>query len=104
MLNFGQRCLLCNSAIDTPKHLFDNCTAGSLLRSKRDTIIRIFNTNNRILNEEEKIYSVFNHAESQNKIIQYLITVSNYSIFRTKMKKYFNREHTVHNSDSMFFF
>ena len=92
MLNFGQRCLLCNSAIDTPKHFFDSCTAGSLLRNKRDTIIRIFNTNNRILNDEEKIYSVFNKDYSQNKTIQYLITVSNYSIFRTKMKKYFNSE------------
>ena len=104
MLNFGQRCLLCNSAIDTPKHLFVSCEAGSQLREKRDTLIRIYNTNNTTLNENEKIYSLFPQTNYEIMVIQYIVTLSNYSIFRIKMKKYFDREYIVCNTDPFYFF
>ena len=43
MINFGQKCLLCNNAIDTPKHLFERCEVGNMLRAKRDIIFSRLN-------------------------------------------------------------
>ena len=67
MLNFGQKCILCNDAIDTPDHLFENCEKGFLLRNKSNLLITFYNNNNITLSAYEKVYSYLNEENQNNK-------------------------------------
>ena len=104
MLNLNQKCILCNNAIDTPKHLFEYCEKGRNLRGKRDYLITFYNHNNIYLTENKKIYSYFNKSYEENKIIQYIITASNYSIYREKIKKFYDRTYIVNNEAATYSF
>ena len=104
MINFGQKCLLCNNAIDTPKHLFERCEVGNMLRAKRDIIFSKLNFENISLNEDERTYCMFRQNEIKDKVMQYLVTVSNYSIFRVKMKKFYDRQHIITNEEPLYIF
>ena len=104
MLNFGQRCILCNNAIDTPVHLFENCEKGSALREKRDNLIQNYNLNNFILSQDNKVYSVFDTSSQEKTIQQYIITATNYTIYRIKMKKFYDRSYVVTNEEAMYSF
>ena len=95
MLNFGQKCILCNDAIDTPDHLFENCEKGFLLRNKRNLLITFYNNNNITLSAYEKVYSFLNRENQNNKIFHYIITASNYSIYKIKMKKFYDSNYIV---------
>ena len=104
MLNFRQRCSLCNQAIDTPHHLFENCEKGRLLREKRDYLIMSYNFENINLTENKKVYSYFNKSYNRNRVIQYIITVANFSIYREKMKNFYDQTYTATNESAMFTF
>ena len=92
MLNFNQKCILCNHAIDTPVHLFKNCTIGEQLRHKRDMLLNVYNIRNVQLSEENIVYSCIENNNWPINIIQLIITITNYSIYRMKMKKYYDHE------------
>ena len=99
MLNFGQKCILCENAIDTPTHLFERCQIGEQLRYKRDSILRNFDHGYINLNENEKVFSHFTNLNEINKITHYIITLCNYSIYRIKMKKFYDRNYVVVNNE-----
>ena len=101
MINFGQKCLLCNNAIDTPNHLFMNCEIGELVRVKRDNLIYLYK--NQILNLDMNA-KVFSYARNDNldTVIQYIITVSNYCIYRIKMKKFYDINYFVKREDPVY--
>ena len=104
LLNFGQRCILCQDAIDTPSHLFETCEKGRLLREKRDILINALNHQNMMLGEDQKVYSFFNNTNVTNKALQYIICASNYSIYKVKLKKFFNSEYLLSDEEAMFCF
>ena len=104
MLNFRQRCILCNNAIDTPKHLFERCERGISLREKRDLLIRNVNFNNTNITENKKIYSYFSKSYNDNKLLQYIITASNYSIYKVKMKLFYDPSYVVTNEAATYIF
>jgi len=101
MLNFGQRCLLCNNAIDTPKHLFDQCKIGEIIRSKRDTLISNFHHVS--LSDSENVYSYLSDYNGK-EVTHFMITLCNYSIYKTKMKKFFDPNYMVSNQDPLYSF
>ena len=91
MLNFDRdRCTLCNISIETPKHIFTICKFGLLMRNKRKFILQLIHLGNRNLSQENLIYSIFRNNDRVNKILQFIITVSNYCMYKAKMKKYYN--------------
>jgi len=98
ILNFGQRCLLCNNAIDTPRHLFDQCRIGDILRAKRDTLILHFNHDS--LSDSERIFSYFNDYNGE-EVTHLIITLCNHSIYKIKMKKLFDPDYTASNQDPL---
>ena len=104
MLNFGQRCSLCNDAIDTPRHLFNRCERGISLREKRDLLLRNFNLNNINITETKTTFSYFSKNYKNNKILQYIITASNYSIYKVKIKKHYDLSYVVTNESASFIF
>ena len=99
MLNFGQKCILCDNAIDTPTHLFERCDIGEQLRYKRDFILRNFDHGYVNLNENERVFSYFTTLNEINRITHYIITLCNYSIYRIKMKKFYDRNYVVVNNE-----
>ena len=101
MLNFGQKCLLCNNAIDTPTHLFDQCRIGDVLRSKRDSLISNFHFDS--LSDSEKVFSYFNDYTGK-EVTHFMITLCNHSIYKTKMKKFFDPDYMVLNQDPLYNF
>ena len=104
MLNFRQRCILCNNAIDTPHHLFENCESGRLLREKRDYLITFYNFDNTNITENKKVYAYFNKNYNKNKVIQDIIKISNYSIYREKMKRFYDQTYQGTNEAAMYTF
>merc|ERR1712074_264646 len=67
LLNNGQKCILCNNAIDTPKHLFEECEKGTLLRNKCENLIRTINHQNITLTEEQRVYNCFCKYNMSNR-------------------------------------
>ena len=98
----GQKCILCNQAIETPKHLFTQCRYGNLLRSKRNEILSKYSNDIGHITDDEFVYGILRNGSNSAKITQYLITLSNYVIYKYKLKKFFNRtadinEHIITN-------
>ena len=104
LLNFGQKCILCYNAIDTPSHLFEKCAMGKKLRDKRDHILNKLNYINSNSNENEKVYACCDNTSNIDETQRYIIVASNYSIYSIKMKKWFDNEYIVSNNDAMFNF
>ena len=104
MLNTGQKCILCLSSIDTPMHLFQECRAGFALRDKLSNILVKINRNYPNMNCDQKVYCSFNTCNNTDKNTQYLICVANYSIYRIKLKKMFNRDFIPSDIEAMYSF
>ena len=104
MLNFNEKCILCNLAIDTPVHLFKNCIIGEQLRHKRDMLLNVYNIRNVQFSEEKIVYSCIENKNRPNNIIQLIITTANYSIYRMKMKKYYDHEFIISQENPVYTF
>ena len=88
-LNNGHRCILCRQFFDTPTHLFLHCNLGSELRTTRNFLINELNILNIHYGPDKLAYSNFKFP-SNAKAVQFIITSSNYTIYKFKMKKFFN--------------
>ena len=87
-------CILCGSGIDTPDHLFSYCIKGLPLRQKRNSIIDKYQISNSLT--QDNLIGCFS-SDNNCKIntILLLIAMSNYTIYKYKMKKFYNIEETV---------
>ena len=99
LLNFDrQQCILCQRGIDTPKHLFTRCRYGYFLRQKREELFNKYEIQQNFLTEEVVVYSVLKNDDNALKVTQFIITLSNYIMYKHKMKKFYNITTNV-NSD-----
>ena len=90
MLNFyGQRCTLCREAIETPKHLFTACKYGRSMRDVRNNIIDELNNGSLRLTNDNLINGKFKNKNKITNIMKYVIILSNYNIYKNKMKKHY---------------
>ena len=104
-LNTNNKCLLCGLFLDTPNHLFNNCKFGQDMRNLRNNIIKkIYNDNNFHISNYNLIYANFSNRSPISLMIQYIIVLSNYVIYRLKMKKYYNCDFLPNTSESMHVF
>ena len=87
-------CIICNSSHDTPRHLFMNCRRGQLLREKRNEIIDKF-ANSSQLSDENKIGCFFSENNIRVNTIALILILSNYTIYKFKMKKFYNPEEVI---------
>ena len=102
LLNIRQRCFLCQMALDTPRHLFEECRIGHQLRRTLSSILTNFNCNYNSLQNNQKVYC---HLVNKNeKIIQFLLSASNYSIYRIKLKKMFNQDYIANYHETNYCF
>ena len=100
LLNFERhRCTLCNISIETPKHLFSICRLGLMMRNKRNSILQKMNLNQQNTYEENFIYSNFKNDGIDNNIRKFIVTAANYTIYKAKMKKFYNVDTNVSNID-----
>ena len=97
-------CILCLNAKDTPEHLFTECSYGSSMRLVRDSLINVYKPINLSLTVENLVYANLNNGSTPNTVINFLITVSNYCIYKTKMKKFYNLNDRISINDSKFSF
>ena len=97
-------CILCLNAKDTPEHLFTECTYGFSMRLVRDSLIEVYRPINLNLTIENLVYANLNNKSTTNTVINFLITVSNYCIYKTKMKKFYNVNDRITVNDSKFSF
>ena len=104
LLNFGEKCILCQNAIDTPKHLFNVCDKGSLLREKRNHILRLMNFDIAHSDNEQRTYNFFKNDLASNKTILFIMCVCNYSMYRMKLKKIYDPGYSVSLEEAMFSF
>ena len=96
LLNFDrQRCTLCNISIETPEHLFMECSLGALMRERLKQILSSFNVHYNTLSIDNKVLSNFSDENRCSNIIQMVITLANYTIYKFKLKKFFNIEHDI---------
>ena len=101
LINFGQRCILCHSDIDTPLHLFQECPKGTQIRDLRDHLIRPLNVNNTPMDHNKLIFSVFDEDYEDLKEIHFIITACNYSIYRIKVKKFFDPSYSLSSQEAI---
>ena len=90
MLNFDRhRCTLCNISIETQKHL--------TMRNKRNSILQLIHPDiqNGNLSQQNLIYSNFEKNDKTSIVQQLVITVGNYTIYKEKMKKFYNVDTNV---------
>ena len=96
LLNWtNNSCFLCKGSLDTPVHLFMFCKYGKKLREKRNELIYKLIGYQKLLNEDNLIYGKIETKANRNKIIQYLIVLSNYLMYKLKMKKYYCPEEVI---------
>ena len=96
LLNWSNfSCILCRQEIDTPKHLFIYCSYGNEIREIRNQLIRKITNLDCNLDEEKLIYAKFNNKIDSNKIVQYLIVLSNYLMYKNKLKKFYCPEELI---------
>ena len=103
-LNNNNKCFLCGISLDTPSHLFNYCKFGKDMRKFRNKIIKKININNIQISNENLIYANIPNNNNINLMIQYLIVLSNYVIYRVKMKKFYNLNYTPSISESLYAF
>ena len=90
-LNHGtHKCILCEGCIDTPKHLFLYCSLGNELRNMQNKLILAYNIQSENITTENRIYSNFTLKRIDIKVIQFIITLSNYTLYKFKMNKFYN--------------
>ena len=70
-----------------------------MMRNKRNSILQKMNFNQQNINEENFIYSNFKNDGIDNNIRKFIITVANYTIYKAKMKKFYNVDTNVSNID-----
>jgi len=104
LLNFGEKCILCQNAINTPKHLFNVFDKGSWLREKRNSIMRLLNFDIVHLNNEQTTYNYFKSDLASFKTLLYILCVGNYSMYRIKLKKMYDSDYSVSSEEGMFSF
>ena len=69
------------------------------MRYKRDFILRNLDHGYINLNVNERVFSNFTTLNKINRITHYIITLCNYSIYRIKMKKFYDRNYVVVNNE-----
>ena len=105
MLNFGQRCNSCFQGIDTPKHCFEICSFGQDLRYKRNDIISKLNQTSGInIVEENYIYCNIISLNRIGEIMNYILALSNYAIYTTKIKKLLDPSCVIQQNESLYIF
>merc|ERR1712090_6544 len=73
-------------------HLFLICQYGYELRQLRDKLLTFYNNSDIPITDENLIYSNLEGQKHDINVLQLIITLSNYSIYKLKMRKFYNQE------------
>ena len=105
MLNFEQKCILCHQSIDTPRHSFIFCVYGQSLRRKKNEIIDKINQQHSItMSEENIIYCNVDLTNQVGETLSYILALSNYSICKVRMKKFYDPATPIDLNEPLFIF
>ena len=86
----NQKCILCDDCIDTPKHLFLYCRLGFEMRVMMIQLINALKIQSLNITEENFVYANLDSKKKETFVIQLIITLCNYTIYKFKMSKFYN--------------
>ena len=90
MIFYRYRRTLFDISIETPAHLFMNCNLGISLRRKRNFVMQLIHPEYQNLSHEQLVHSNFEKKDKTTNVLNFLITIGNYIIYKYKMKKHYN--------------